>query len=82
MNLSRIGKTKALNKVKLLLIGSCRNFDDEKRVSDLKLLCKELEISDFVEFKINLSFDDLKQSLTDSAVGLHSMKEEHFGIGY
>ena len=72
---------KAADKVKLMLIGSCRNKDDEQRVEDLKWLCKELCVESFVEFKLNLSFHDLKQSLADSVVGLHSMKEEHFGIG-
>jgi alpha-1,2-mannosyltransferase len=79
--LIRLDKVKAADKVKLMLIGSCRNKDDEQRVEDLKWLCKELCIESFVEFKLNLSFDDLKQSLADSTVGLHSMKEEHFGIG-
>ena len=77
----RIGKLNCDKKIKLLMIGSCRNKDDEKRVDNLKQLCKELNIENFVEFNLNLSFNDLKQVLANSAVGLHSMKEEHFGIG-
>lgn len=67
--------------VKLLLIGSCRNDDDSRRVDSLKNLTKELKLQDKVEFKINQSFSQLKSLLADSAVGIHSMKDEHFGIG-
>ena len=70
-----------MSNVKLLLIGSCRNAEDEKRVQELRKLCDELKITNYVDFKLNVSFDELKQNLANSAVGLHSMKEEHFGIG-
>ncbi|XP_030056301.1 GDP-Man:Man(3)GlcNAc(2)-PP-Dol alpha-1,2-mannosyltransferase isoform X2 [Microcaecilia unicolor] len=64
--------------IKLILIGGCRNKEDEQRVSQLKNLCKELGVS--VEFKINIPFEELKRYLADATIGLHTMWNEHFGI--
>ena len=70
-----------LNKVKLILIGSCRNDEDQARVDNLKELSRTLGVSDKVEFYLNFSFEKLIDVLTQSAVGIHSMINEHFGIG-
>ena len=66
---------------KLLLVGSCRNEEDEKRVHDLKVLCHDLNISSSVEFHINIPFSQLKELLSMSTIGIHTMWNEHFGIG-
>ena len=39
-------------KMKLVLIGGCRNAEDEKRVRDLKDLCGHMSVEDNVEFKV------------------------------
>lgn len=36
---------------------------------------------DSVEFKINVSFDELKQWYRNARFGIHTMWCEHFGIG-
>ena len=41
-------------KMKLVLIGGCRNAEDEKRVRDLKDLCGHMSVEDNVEFKVLL----------------------------
>ena len=64
-----------------MLIGSCRDKDDENRVENLKKLSQELNVYDQVEFKLNFSFENLLINLAESAVGIHSMIDEHFGIG-
>ena len=64
-----------------MLVGSCRNADDESRVEALRRLAQELEVEELVEFRLNVSFDDLKRSLAEATVGLHTMWNEHFGIG-
>lgn len=66
---------------KLILIGGCRNQDDEQRVSALKKLCQELAIEERVVFKINIPFEELKKHLAEATIGLHTMWNEHFGIG-
>ena len=68
------------NKIKLVLIGGCRNEEDEKRVKDLKDLCKHFSIEDNVEFRLNVPFEELCQAMQKASIGLHSMWNEHFGI--
>ncbi|XP_053312297.1 GDP-Man:Man(3)GlcNAc(2)-PP-Dol alpha-1,2-mannosyltransferase [Spea bombifrons] len=65
--------------LKLLLIGGCRNKEDEDRVSGLKRLSQELGVP--VEFKVNIPFEELKKYLSEATIGLHTMWNEHFGIG-
>ena len=50
-------------------------------LQDLKDLCKHLSVEDNVEFKVNIPFDELKNEMAESLIGLHSMWNEHFGIG-
>lgn len=67
--------------LRLVLIGGCRNQEDEERVLMLRGLCQELGIADYVEFKLNIPFEELKRELVDATIGLHTMWNEHFGIG-
>lgn len=67
--------------VKLVLVGGCRNQEDEERVLMLRGLCQELGVADRVEFKLNIPFEDLKKELREATIGLHTMWNEHFGIG-
>ncbi|CAI9722378.1 Hypothetical predicted protein [Octopus vulgaris] len=66
---------------KLQLVGSCRDSEDTKRVSELKELALILGVSHYVDFHLNVSFSDLKQLLSEAEIGLHTMWNEHFGIG-
>jgi alpha-1,2-mannosyltransferase len=67
--------------IKLVLIGGCRCKDDEQRVHDLKLLASSLMISDYVEFVINQPYSIVQDYFLQSSIGLHTMWNEHFGIG-
>lgn len=67
--------------VKLILLGGCRGSEDEKRIQELKQLAKELQIDNQVEFAINAPFDKLSEYCQTSLIGLHTMWNEHFGIG-
>lgn len=70
-----------LDKIKLFIIGSCRNEEDQARADKLQELAKELDVHNHVELKLNFKFEFLLQYLSESAVGLHTMIDEHFGIG-
>uniref|UniRef100_A0A1B6K913 GDP-Man:Man(3)GlcNAc(2)-PP-Dol alpha-1,2-mannosyltransferase n=1 Tax=Graphocephala atropunctata TaxID=36148 RepID=A0A1B6K913_9HEMI len=72
---------KVWSKVKLVLIGSCRDADDEARVDSIRRMAEELSVASNVEFKVNISFDELKEQFALGTVGLHTMWNEHFGIG-
>ena len=69
------------HKYKLFLVGSCRNQEDRDRVNSLKELTSELGIQSSVEFALNVSFEQLKKYLAEATIGLHTMWNEHFGIG-
>ncbi|MEQ2190674.1 asparagine-linked glycosylation protein, partial [Xenoophorus captivus] len=67
--------------LRLVLIGGCRNQEDEDRVLMLRGLCQELGVSDRVDFRLNVPFEELKRELVNATIGLHTMWNEHFGIG-
>lgn len=64
-----------------MLIGACRNAEDNKRVIDMQDLCKHLSLENNVIFKINIPYQELKKELSEGTIGLHAMWNEHFGIG-
>ncbi|CAI5726061.1 unnamed protein product [Peronospora destructor] len=65
---------------RLVLLGSCRNTDDEARVETLKEQAEALGIAHRVDFVVNASFAELKRYLAKSSIGIHTMYNEHFGI--
>jgi len=67
--------------VNLILIGSCRGNDDYERVDQLKGLAKELGIQDHVAFVLNQPYSVLQDYLGKASLGIHTMWNEHFGIG-
>ncbi len=66
--------------VKLVLVGSCRDSEDEARVNFLKGVAASLDISEYVRFELNVSFQKLQEELKNAKVALHTMENEHFGI--
>jgi alpha-1,2-mannosyltransferase len=78
------GRSLQYDNVRLLLVGSCRDEGDRDRVKALKLLAEELGIRDKVDFVLNVPFtgdNGVIGYLQRSTVGLHTMWNEHFGIG-
>lgn len=67
--------------MKLVLIGSCRDAEDEARVAELRSLCEQLEVSGNVEFKVGIPFSQLTEQFSLGTIALHTMWNEHFGIG-
>jgi len=78
---SELKKRGGANGATLALIGASRNAEDDGRVSALEALAKELGIQDQVEFKVNVPFQELCREFGVAKVGLHTMWNEHFGIG-
>ncbi|XP_049878415.1 GDP-Man:Man(3)GlcNAc(2)-PP-Dol alpha-1,2-mannosyltransferase [Pectinophora gossypiella] len=68
------------HKIKLVLVGSCRNAEDEERVQNLKDLAKHLSLEDNVEFVVNAPYARLLQLYQTSSIAIHAMWNEHFGI--
>ncbi|KAI8868136.1 hypothetical protein GQ42DRAFT_175244 [Ramicandelaber brevisporus] len=65
----------------LVLIGSSRNIEDQMRVDNLRQQCDSLGIADHVEFVINADFKVLVRRMGEAMIGIHTMRDEHFGIG-
>lgn len=69
-----------MSSFKLVLIGSVRDDGDQERVNELKRLVKNFNLENNVEFKLNIPFKEMIEEMQRSNIGLHSMKNEHFGI--
>lgn len=77
-----LAKDEALwNRIKLFIVGSCRNEEDYERLHNMEDLAKHLSLENSVEFKVNVSYDDLLNIYKRATIGLHTMWNEHFGIG-
>ncbi|BBM97969.1 alpha-1,2-mannosyltransferase [Marchantia polymorpha subsp. ruderalis] len=66
--------------VRLKIVGSCRNSEDEERLQMLKDTCKRLKIDNRVDFCANVSYRELVKLLGGAVAGIHTMIDEHFGI--
>eukprot|EP00911_Craspedida_sp_UC1_P000013 UC1_evm1s10 len=67
----------------LHMVGGCRNAGDEARVASLRALASQLGLREGtdVKFGLNVPFAELTKRLQSATVGLHTMRDEHFGIG-
>ncbi len=79
--LDNIADNEERERVELVLIGSCRNNDDMARVKELRQLANTLKIDRSVRFEINVPFERVKKELGLASAALHTMWNEHFGIG-
>ncbi|KAJ9099797.1 hypothetical protein QFC21_003796 [Naganishia friedmannii] len=66
--------------VRLVLMGSSRNREDDERVSGLRALAVELGVQEQTEFVVNAPFDEIVRRLGQASIGLNTMQDEHFGI--
>lgn len=70
--------------VRLHLIGGVRDAGDEGRLAALRALAASPELAlpaGSVDFRPNIPLADLRAALGSATAGLHSMWNEHFGIG-
>jgi alpha-1,2-mannosyltransferase len=67
--------------VRLVLVGSSRNTADEARIAALRRAAHELGVQDQVDVCVNVPFAELRRHLATATIGLHTMRDEHFGIG-
>lgn len=65
----------------LVFLGSCRTEDDTSTLQSLKAEVIRLELSEYVEFVVDCSYEELTSWLSEVKFGLNAMWNEHFGIG-
>lgn len=75
-----INDEKLWNKLRLVIVGSCRDKEDMERMTNMRDLSKHLSLENSVEFKVNISYQELVQCYQMAKIGLHTMWNEHFGI--
>jgi len=66
--------------VKLWLIGGVRNEDDKSLYNGLKNYVNHMGLNEHVEFLPNMPSSEVKLRFQVAKVGIHTMKDEHFGI--
>lgn len=65
----------------LVIAGSCRNEADRQLLQNMKDLSRHLSLENNVVFKVNLSHEELMENYQHASIGIHTMWNEHFGIG-
>lgn len=65
-------------KAKLIMIGGTRGKEDRDRVQRLENMVKQHQVD--VQIRVDVSRDEVKMWLQKAKVGIHTMKDEHFGI--
>jgi len=67
----------------LVMIGAVRQHvvEDLERVAVLERLVEELKVKDRVIIKKNITNQELREWLSLATIGIHTMAQEHFGIG-
>ncbi|ETO23037.1 glycosyl transferase [Reticulomyxa filosa] len=65
---------------KLIMVGGVRNDEDKSRVAELQKKIEEKGLQHAIEIQVNLEWNKLCQLFQESFVGLHTMRDEHFGI--
>lgn len=65
---------------RLVLYGGCRDTEDHKRADFLRDLIQRLDLSSRIDLAVNVSFENLVNSVAESNTALHTMVNEHFGI--
>ncbi|CAD8205553.1 unnamed protein product [Paramecium pentaurelia] len=66
--------------IKLFMIGSCRNADDDLLFQTIQDTINRKNLQDYITMHKNLPFQDIQKLLTSGMIGLHTMEYEHFGI--
>ncbi len=79
--LRQFGKSEIAGQpIQLFMIGTLRE-EDSPRVEELRSKIKALDLEKHVRIMTNVPFDVLQSTLATALGGLHSMRDEHFGIG-
>ncbi|KAJ3220628.1 asparagine-linked glycosylation protein [Chytriomyces hyalinus] len=67
--------------MKLLFIGGARHAADRALADSVLKHASRLGIRENVDVLVNAPFPDLQAWLGKASLGLHAMRDEHFGIG-
>uniref|UniRef100_A0A1I7WUN6 GDP-Man:Man(3)GlcNAc(2)-PP-Dol alpha-1,2-mannosyltransferase n=1 Tax=Heterorhabditis bacteriophora TaxID=37862 RepID=A0A1I7WUN6_HETBA len=66
--------------IHLTIAGGCRNTEDLERVKSLQNNVVEMGLEACVFWKLNATYEELLDALSESLISIHTMWNEHFGI--
>jgi alpha-1,2-mannosyltransferase len=72
-------KTKFPN-IKLFMIGSTRNKEDEELLRELQTIIHQKGLANNIFTYVNQDIESIKQCFKKAKIGIHTMRDEHFGI--
>uniref|UniRef100_A0A1B0D6I2 GDP-Man:Man(3)GlcNAc(2)-PP-Dol alpha-1,2-mannosyltransferase n=1 Tax=Phlebotomus papatasi TaxID=29031 RepID=A0A1B0D6I2_PHLPP len=61
------------NRLRLVIVGSCRHEEDIERMKNMKDLSKHLSLENSVEFRVNVTYQELLQCYQTARIGLHTI---------
>jgi len=78
-------------RARLVVVGGCRDAGDSARLEELRLLSSSLGLRERpkedsgtnswdIEFRPNIPLEAVRELLGQATIGLHTMRDEHFGI--
>mmetsp|Transcript_23917 Transcript_23917/g.60488 ORF Transcript_23917/g.60488 Transcript_23917/m.60488 type:complete len:497 (-) Transcript_23917:1264-2754(-) len=76
-----LAQKEAKDDVQLVMIGGVRNDGDRQRVAELRQLAGELGVEKHFKILENAPYSQLREELSRAKAGIHTMWNEHFGIG-
>lgn len=74
-------RKKGFTSIRLEMLGSVRNEEDKAFVKNLQDEISKRNLDDCIKIFVNLPFIEIKEKFSTARYGLHTMKDEHFGIG-
>ena len=69
-----------IQKVQLVVIGGTRNAEDRRRAEHLRKLAVDLGVDQHCEIIVNAPRSTVLDYLGKASIGIHTMRDEHFGI--
>lgn len=76
--LAIVAKLQPESKLRLLMIGGARNNVDKRRAEELQKDAIDRNLP--VTVKVNATRTEVVQALQSASIGIHTMRDEHFGI--
>lgn len=74
-------RKRGLTNIKLEMLGSVRNEEDKLFVKNLQDEINKRDLNDCIKISVDLPYIEIKEKFSTARYGLHTMKDEHFGIG-
>lgn len=73
-------KQRGVKDIQLFIIGAVRDDNDKFLLESLKQYVDRLGLNNEVRFYVNLPFTEVKSIFDIAKFGIHTMRDEHFGI--